>query len=103
MRPIAIYMIFRLSTAYGSSNDTVAHSIVLLDRMIAKASPLPDMVTTAVACFLLAAKMQETQHPSLQDLADLAFCTASQVRDAEINVLETLEWDINVALKPLSA
>lgn len=99
MRGHGIFMIFRLSTAYGSSMETVAHAIVLLDRMLAKGA---SAINASIGCFMIATKMLETRHPSLQDLADLAFCSVEQVRTAEIGVLQALDWDVHVETKDWS-
>ena len=51
-----------------------------------------------VACFLIACKFVETFAPALRDCARLVKhdCTAHDIASAELTVLATLGWDVNI-------
>ena len=51
-----------------------------------------------MACFLIACKFVETFAPALRDCARLVKhdCTAHDIASAELTVLATLGWDVNI-------
>ena len=103
IRDSAVNVVVRLVEAYDSKAETLAHAIVLLDRLIAAeyhripdSSTSDEMVKAAIGCFMIAVKFREVMHPCLRDLANLSSCTCDEIRAAEEAVVVALNWNISV-------
>ena len=103
IRDFAVNVVIRLVEAYESKAETLAHAIVLLDRLIAADFySIPDsttndrMIKAAIGCFMIAVKFREVMHPCLRDLANLSSCSCDEIRSAEEAVVVALDWNISV-------
>jgi hypothetical protein len=101
IRDSAVNVVVRLVEAYESKAETLAHAIVLLDRLIAtEFHRIPDsttndqMIKAAIGCFMIAVKFREVMHPCLRDLALLSACSSEEIRSAEEAVVVALNWNI---------
>jgi hypothetical protein len=103
IRETAVNVVIRLVDAYESKAETLAHAIVLLDRLIAAefhnipdSSTADSMIKAAIGCFMIAVKFREVMHPCLRDLASLSSCSCDEIRSAEETVVVALNWNISV-------
>ncbi len=85
---------------YGVNEETLVHSLVLLDRYISVAilpdddSNIQSFISVAVACFMITAKLREVSHPALGDLSRMTSCTCEDLLRSEEIVLQSLDWDV---------
>ena len=116
-RRTAVNTIRTLGYACESSAESVSHAFALMDRFLGISiertmnSYNPSIVnfpiqseTTkqakeiAMACFLLATKMRDKCAPCIHDFGPvlgLGWCTPEHIRASEIEVLTTLDWDLD--------
>jgi hypothetical protein len=103
LRDAGVNIIIRLVEAYESKAETLAHAIVLLDKLIAIEFCCPPdpstsqrIVKAGVGCFMIAVKFREVMHPCVRDLAVLTSCSCDDIRIAEEQIVRVLEWNVNV-------
>ena len=102
LRDEAVNEVIRLVEAYQSTGETLVHSIILLNRLIAKLfNKVPEPGTrltlcqAAVGCFLVAIKFREVLHPCLHDMSEITEHSCEAIRAAEEFVVISLDWDIS--------
>ncbi len=100
-RKHAAEMVLYLADAYSTSEGTVVHSLVLLDRFLASFTPSTasgsgssQYIHGSIASFLISVKLREVAHPSLHDLEHLTSCTCEELIASEETVLTCLDWDV---------
>ncbi len=99
-RQHAAEMLIYLADAYSTSEGTVVHSLVLLDRFLVSFTPNTAsgpmrFIHGAIASFMISVKLREVAHPSLRDLERLTSCTCEQLMAAEEMVLTCLDWNVH--------
>jgi hypothetical protein len=101
-RQLAAEMLLFLADAYSTSEGTVVHSLVLLDRFLATCTPdtasgsgSSQLIHGAIASFLISVKLREVSHPLLRDLERLTSCSCEQIIASEEMVLKSLDWDVH--------
>jgi hypothetical protein len=99
-RQIAAECLVYLADQYRVAEDTLLHSLVLLDRYISAAtltiedSNKKTMISVAAACFMLSMKLREVSHPAVEDLSRITSCTTTDLLNSEEAILRSLDWDI---------
>jgi hypothetical protein len=89
-----------LADQYRVAEDTLVHTLVLLDRYISATilqtenSNQQSMMSASAACFMLSMKLREVSHPSLEDLSRITSCACTDLLHSEEAVLQSLDWDI---------
>ena len=111
-RRIGAETIAVLTRSYDVEDETAAHAIALWDRFLAakisklhrasehdqeihKSDYLKYAVSASCACFLLAAKLKETDAPCVSDLVRIVGIQPSNLHQTEADVLTALDWNIH--------
>ena len=101
IRETAVNVIIELAEAYDATAEVIVHAIALIDRLIAKenfnSSDLDSsrrIGKAAIGSYMIAVKLREVIHPSVQDIAMLTSCTYDEIRSAEEDVLLALDWNV---------
>jgi hypothetical protein len=99
-RQNAAEMLLYLADAYSTSEGTVVHSLVLLDRFLVSFMPntasVPlNFIHGAIASFMISVKLREVAHPLLSDLEHLTSCSCEQLMASEEMFLTCLDWDVH--------
>ena len=119
-RRACISTILLLVDAYQVTDETAAHTIVLLDRFLAtQIQDAPDIQRAesrthrenafgsksglkgtdecyAAACFLLATKFREIESPCIRDIARIIASTCPEkIGLCETEVLECISWELH--------
>ena len=84
-------VIVPITHRFGFKDNTLTHAITLLNR-ISRSTPALDLA--AVGCLMIAAKMQEVMHPLISDLAMVTGFAVEDLREAEIAVMESLDFNM---------
>jgi hypothetical protein len=102
-RDLGVQIIVKLAHAYNMLDQTVAHVILLLDRVFmtmireGKFSVLRDHIRLySIACFVLVAKLIEGSGPALKDPRICSGYSAERICECEIEILMMVGWDIHV-------
>jgi len=115
-RDIGLSMLVMASNAFNTSTHTFVLASSIFDRFLAKTvmvepslikAPLATQyslncntsmqaIEMPLACFIMACKFCETYAPRLTDVVGAVknCCTVQQLREAEIQILACLNWDI---------
>jgi hypothetical protein len=103
LREEATEVLLHLADAYETSESTLIHSLILMDRFASKVMEKPNaqsldqstMTLAAIASFMISAKLREVLHPCIRDMEQLTACSGEQLCDAEKMLISALEWDVN--------
>jgi hypothetical protein len=106
-RRIGAETISCLAQAYAVQDGTCAHAVAIFDRYLAAKmqagqsnleiealSKAAHFSSASCACFLLAAKLRDTDAPCVSDLSRITGLHSSNLQEIECDILTTLDWDI---------